>query len=375
MRITNVESVSVRMPRTEADEALREKYQYVPKFFDAGLLRVSTDEGITGYGFSWLDPGYVERSLKPALLGRDPLSIEQLLEERVLPAVAEHALWDIAGKAARQPVYKLLGGHKDKVRAYVTCVWAGKPDQTSVTPEQQAKDAVHYLENGFKGIKIRSWRPKPEQDLDAAKAVRDAVGDEMSIMVDRTAHHPGWVWDHHTALKMARGYEKYDVAWLEEPLDRNDLDGLAELSRAVDIPITGGEAEHGIYRFKEILEKRSLDIVQPDAYTSGGILTVKKIASIAEAFGKPCILHGSNGFGLAAPLQAIGALPNCPWLEVAIVSPPFLPWEQWEPLTPLLKGGPLFNVEDGYVKLPDRPGLGVDLDEEALKRYAPSLRS
>jgi len=154
MRITDIEGFVVQMPRSEEDDALRERYPYPPKHFSLGIVRVFTDEGITGYGYGYLNPAYLERTMR-ALVGVDPFAVERLLEERQLPSVIEHALWDVIGKAAGKPVFKLLGGYKEKVRAYVTCVWPGNPNQSDVTPQAQAEDALRYSENGFKGIKIR----------------------------------------------------------------------------------------------------------------------------------------------------------------------------------------------------------------------------
>ena len=377
MKITNIESHLVQIPLSDEEREAGAIGQFP-------LLKVETDEGIVGHSYSsGLDGSYLDGVLKPALVGKDPFAVEQLLEwggefNRLSfwgprPWAAEHALWDIIGKAAGLPVHKLLGGHKEKVKAYLTCVWPGKEEDQD--PLDHARDAAFYLEHGFKGIKMRVHRPNPYDDLKVVEAMRSAVGDKMDIMVDATRagkHSQGGVpipllpWSHHTALKMARGLEELSVAWLEEPLDGDDLDGLSELAAAADIPITGGEAEQGIFRFKELLDKRCYDIVQPDAACSGGILTIKKIAALAEAYGKPCILHGSNGLGLAATLQIIGAISNCPWVEIAIVSPPRLPVDTWKPLNRLLTE-PL-TIEDGYLHIPQKPGLGIEFDEEALAK-------
>ncbi len=168
---------------------------------------------------------------------------------------------------------------------------------------------------------------------------------------------------------MAKTLYEVGVTWLEEPLDRKDLDGLTRLTAETEIPITGGEAERGIRVFREFLVRECFDIVQPDAIGSGGIFTIRKISAISESFGIPCILHGSHSLGLAAPLQIIGALPNCPLMEIALVTPPLLPWEQWEPVNAILKEPPLFDIEDGYIKIPQKPGLGVEFNEEALEEY------
>ncbi|MBI3923751.1 MAG: mandelate racemase/muconate lactonizing enzyme family protein [Armatimonadetes bacterium] len=368
MKITSIELLSVRVPVPQ-EEVERGKI--------AGFsgVRLQTDEGITGYGFGGVNPQMFEDRVKPKLVGKDPFAVERHLRDEVLgPALlhcapVEHALWDIVGKAAGLPIYRLLGADKDRVKAYLTCVWRGKDDQSHIEPEDQATQARKYRDLGWQGIKVRSWRPDPMEDVRAAALIKQATDGKMEVMIDRTAHHPGAVWDWDTAYKVARGLEQAGATWLEEPFDRNDFSGLARLAEAVDIPITGGEGERGLLRFAEFLRRGCFDIVQPDAVGSGGLLTIKKVSALAESFGLPCIPHGSNGFGLLAPLQIIGALPNCEWLEVALVHPPLTPQEMWSPLEQLLKEPPLFQVEEGHLLVPDKPGLGVELNEEAVEEF------
>jgi D-galactarolactone cycloisomerase len=265
------------------------------------------------------------------------------------------------------PVYKLLGGYKDKIKAYLTCVWTGKPDQSDIAPEEQAEQALIYLSHGYKGMKIRAWRPDPMDDVKAVREIKKAVGDKMEIMIDRTAQFPGWIWDYGTAYRFAREIEALGATWLEEPFYRGDIYESARLAEVVDIPITGGEGDRGLAKFRDYLVNGSLDIVQPDAYGSGGIMTIKKIGAMAEAFGKECIMHGSNGFGLMAGLQVSAAMPNCRMMEIALIHPPLLPEQHWESANEFLKNPPLFEVEDGYIKIPDKPGLGIELKEELLR--------
>ena len=167
---------------------------------------------------------------------------------------------------------------------------------------------------------------------------------------------PGTLWDYETAYRVARAFEQADGTWLEECFDRSDVETPARLAAAVDIPITGGEGDRGLGKFARYLAARSFDIVQPDAYNCGGILTLRKISALAEGFGIPCIPHGTHGLALAGWLQVVGALPNCRLLELAITVPPLLPWEQWAPLAQLLKGGsPFPNRGHGN---PDSPRSG-----------------
>lgn len=329
-------------------------------------VKIETDIGLSGYGWGYVSPQVLTERIRPLLLGKDPLKIENYAPELRDWASVEHALWDIAGKLAGLPVYRLLGGASNRLRAYVTCVWLGPADQSHITPEEQAQMAQKYNQGGFQGIKIRIWRPNPEEDLQAVALIREATQGQMAVMVDRTAHHPGKVWDWGTAYKIARRLEEVGAHWLEEPLDREDLQGLRRLREAVDLPITGGEAGRGLESFRRMLEERSLDILQPDARNCGGLLTIKKIEALAQAYHIPCFLHGSNGFSLAATVQASCSLHQCEWLEIALVHPPLLPQEMWQALENLLESPPLFHWEDGYLLAPEKPGLGVDINEEAL---------
>lgn len=390
MKITKVENLHIKIDGKEAYSLFNKKHPMIslPEFFESKLVHVSTDEGIDGYA-----DGEAGALAARRLVGRDPTLIEFLIENGIIAnePFLEHALWDIIGKISGQPVYKILGGHKNKVKVYLTTVWKHRRKGIFGDPDDWVKVAESYVENGFKAMKIQVHRPDPFDDLKTIQAIRDRLGDQIEIMCDRTARphitdqelgvpHHGWTWSQYTAVKMARALEKLNVTWLEEPLDRNDLDGLSELAAAVDIPITGGEAERGIHKFKLFLEKRCFDIVQPDVHWGNGILVAKKIAVLAEAFGKPCVYHGADGFGAASTLQVTGAVSNCSWYELTThvlfprypYSPPepvILPWERWEPYKLLVEDKPLYEIRDGYIKIPDRPGLGLRFIPEALDKY------
>ena len=162
-------------------------------------------------------------------------------------------------------------------------------------------------------------------DVEMLAVARKAVGDEFEIMFDRTAVRPGWVWDYDTALQVARGMEKYNARWLEEPFDGHDLEGPARLAAEVDIPITGGELGKSIYQFLAFLTHKTYDVLQPDTRICGGILNARKISILAEAFQVPCIQHGTQGLSLAGYIQAGCAMPNCEYQEM--IGQPNLPDE------------------------------------------------
>jgi D-galactarolactone cycloisomerase len=261
----------------------------------------------------------------------------------------------------------MLGGSRDRLRVYRTCVFPGKQDQSDVPYETQAAFAVRLKKAGYTAMKIRAWRPRPMDDVEACGVIRQAAGPDFDIMFDRTAVRPGWVWDYRTALQVARGLEKHRALWLEEPFDGYDLQGPARLAAEVDIQITGGELGKSIHTFLAYLVNKTYDIVQPDARICGGIWISRKIGVLAEAFGVPCIQHGTAGPSLAGYIQAGCAMPNCEFQE--IIGGPELPEEQWAPARKLFRTPDVFRVERGYIHLPDTPGIGLDINEDALQEY------
>lgn len=335
------------------------------------VTRVSTDAGITGYEFfpTW---GRQLELARRIVVGQDPHHVERFLEQGLIgcPAV-EIALWDIVGKATGLPIKELFGSHKDRILCYLTCVWPGKADQSEVSYEQQAGDLKFFQEHGFKAAKIRSFRRPVQADAEAVAAIRQVVGgrDQFQIMIDRTGHYSGSVWTLDEAIIMARRYEELEVTWLEEPMNRGDVFDHARLRATVEMPITGGESDRGLPMFAKYLQHGSFDILQPEPLNCGGLLTTKKIAAMAEGFGIDCVPHGTHGLGLASRLQIEAALPNCWILEVALVNPPLLPWEQWEHCLALVNQDKLFEVEDGHFLIPDRPGIGIDVDDAAVDKY------
>ena len=361
MTITNIESFHVSFPLEDPLPG---------QITGTGVTKIVTDAGITGYAWQAVTPTQLEEEIKPALLGTDPCALEQHIARGLSawPSV-EHALWDVIGKAAGLPVRQLLGGFRDRIPCYLTCVWPGAANQTEVTPEQQAARIQEYSREGFRAVKIRAWRPDPAEDVQVCRLVRQAVGgpDTMEVMYDRTAQFPGSVWDYPTARKVARALEEVEATWLEEPFFRGDVEESARLAQEVDLPITGGEGDRGAEKFRFYLVNHSFDIVLPDAMNCGGLLTIRKISALAEAFGVPCILHGTHGLNLAGWLQIVGAIPNCRILEIAIQHPGLTPQEQWAPCAAVLNTEEVFQVENGEILIPDRPGLGLDINEEALE--------
>jgi D-galactarolactone cycloisomerase len=340
------------------------------------IVKVETDEGVTGYGAA--DAGVeaaiaIDRFVAPYFVGRDPFEVERLTEvlrdaEILAPPLycLELPLWDIVGKVAGLPVYKLWGAHSDRVLAY--CATG------ELRPaEQRVEDAKELVEQGFRGIKLRFHRPDPRDDVAVLEAVRDAVGDEIDLMVD--ANQAGVLpgvggherWDFQLALAVARELERLGVLWLEEPLPRHDYDGLSRLRERVDtLSIAGGECNHGLHEFKLLIDRGCYDILQPDAIISEGVFQLWKVAALADAAHLQMVPHTwTNGIGLLANLHLAAAVPNCSHLEFP--HDPGSGWTAWAGNQML--ADPPWIDDDGYARVPDEPGFGFVLDEERIDAH------
>jgi D-galactarolactone cycloisomerase len=332
---------------------------------------VCTDVGLTGIGAGHGSPAFAHDVVAPRLIGEDPLAIGRLV--RVLrnagppwlslPVACgvEMALWDLVGKAADLPLYKLWGAHTDRVRAYASLVEVR-------SPERRADDALRLLDAGYRAVKLRLHSPTLKEDIAQVEAVRGAVGDRMEIMVDgNQAQEPGTpgselslTWDFHRALATCRALAPLGVIWLEEPLGRYAFDALRRLAAASDVPIAGGENNVGAHEFRLLIDQECYDVVQPEATVSGGLSMLRTIAGYAELRGKLCVPHhGANGVGLAAHLQLSASSSNSPYVEL-VQEPPELTAAAFQGLI----ATPLLPDENGDVRLPDQPGLGVELRED-----------
>jgi len=328
-------------------------------------LEIHTDQGLVGLG-----PDMDARALdgaKAQLQGKDPFDIEQMagplryyVGGRAVSSI-EIALWDLAGKAAQQPVYKLWGAQKDRVPAYASMI------QLS-TPQERTRMAVQLKSEGWKAIKLRLHYQTMREDLELVAAVRKAVGDDMAIMADAnqaqsaTGWQPGVVWDFRRALETARELEKLNVYWLEEPLRRYDFDGLAELNRLVEIPIAGGENNVGVHEYRTMCEKGVFDILQPDIMVADGVTGFREIAALGNVYHKRVIPHhGGGNLGTVAQLHAIASWPNAPWIEI-LHDPPIASYLHG---FAMMENAPQVD-RDGYMSLPREPGWGVSIDKAML---------
>ena len=341
------------------------------------FFKIHTDEGIVGIGPCGLGP-CTEDSLRAAeklLIGEDPAFVERFFDNYMRGHGAvlgtesygglEIALWDIIGKAAGTPVFKLLGAYTDRIMAYAATAQLH-------APEESAKRAVAFKKRGIKAMKLRLHRPDPEDDLEVVRSVREAVGEEMKILVDANQNHtsPNYDnWSRRTSMRMAKELDELGVFWLEEPLPRTDLEGLSQMSEAVEMYIAGGEHCTNIYELRDALYAGAYDIVQPDVVIGHvGITGIRKLSVMADSVGRLIAPHvctnGNSGLHLAATLQALGTVSNCPLIEYGF-DPPALTHETLQAI--LID--PIMIDEQGYVEIPQKPGIGIELNEELIAEY------
>src|SRR5256712_4332508 len=346
------------------------------------LIEVETDAGLTGLGaaHAGLEAAVtIERFVAPYFIGEDPMYVERLVpilrDTEILGAPVycmEMPLWDIVGKAANLPVAKLWGGCSDGVTAY--CATAEVR-----SPERRVEDVQRMLGEGYRAVKFRFHLPDPREDLKVVEAVRAAVGDRIDIMVDanQAAVEPGHgghrMWRFPIALTVARELQRMGVRWLVEALPRHDYDGLRRLRDKLDtLPIAGGEDNHGLHEFKLLIDRGCYDILQPDALLPDAVGPMRKIAALAEVAGLEIAPHTwGNGIGLMANLHLAAAIPNCPFLEFSHDPPSGFTAAARDQM--LLE--PLTIDSDGAVRVPDRPGFGLVLDEERIARYTVSTHT
>jgi L-alanine-DL-glutamate epimerase-like enolase superfamily enzyme len=339
------------------------------------LVLVSTDEGLEGIGEAGFSAEYfptvgpvVNEQLAPMLIGEDPRDIGRLWQrmfeathmwgrrgiETYAISGVDIALWDLLGKVTGQPVHRLLGSTKDRVPAYYA---PSLKSESEIVPEAMKAAAEDYT-----AIKLRVGRD-PAAACELVASVRDAVGDDMALMVDANMSY-----DRRTALAVAREFEALDVAWLEEPIMSRSLSQYVRehtwLAERVALPLAGGESLMTRFEYIELLERGTFDVLQPDCATVGGISEAKRIADMASAWNFTCNPHigcsSGTGIGTAAGLHLVLACQNTGYVEFDAYGGP-----GWDGL---LTAAPV--PERGYLTAPDAPGLGIELAEDALERFA-----
>ena len=333
--------------------------------FEATIVLVETDEGLTGIGSGDTMDGF-ER-FEHLFVGRDPLAIERHVA--VLETITFHAgrywpleaaLWDLAGKAAGKPVAELLGGQLRRVPAY-----ASTGEQRS--PSERAESALRMRDEGFKALKVRIDRTKLDEGLASVEAVRTAVGESMEIMVDlnqgwRMPGDTGAALDYATVASAAARLRELEVFWLEEPLPREDIKGYASLRRESGLRIAGGEMARTPAELEAFEAGDALDIYQPDAVLSIGVLREREIAERVTARGHLFTPHTwTNGIGLLANLQLTAGVGGGPYFEYPYDPPGWTPERR-----DFMLAEPVRIDGEGFIAVPDRPGLGFELADDLV---------
>ena len=368
MKITNVQAIALRLPEiSSAADGTQ----------DDLIIIVETDEGITGYGEVDTAPGvgkavvdaYMSHGtcygLCEVVTGADPFDYEQIWNDmwaktyyygrsgpvmHVMSGI-DMAIWDIMGKATGKPVHKLLGGsYSDKVRAYASALM---PENK----EAVKKMVESYISQGFTAIKF-GWGPLGYDvhfDLELIKTARQAAGDRVDIMIDI-----GKRYRLKSAMYVAKALEQLNIYWLEEPLPAEDYIGYKRLTESTTMRIATGEEESGRLAFARLINETHVDVIQPDMSRCGGLTEAKKIATMAADANILCVPHAfKTGVLVAASIHLIAAIPHAPFLEFSVTE---------SAIRKELLVNP-FKQKDGFVEVPQGPGLGIELNTGIIKKY------
>lgn len=340
------------------------------------VLKITTDDGLEGLGAApdtgLIGLGTISDMVAPYILGEDAFAVERIspilrnaARDGSYPWGIETALWDLIGKACKQPAYRLWGAFRRTLPVYASLA-------ELVEPQEQIERLHALHEKGFRAFKLRLRRPDINDDIRLVQKVREAFGMEIQLMVDANQAHtmpspgPHKYWSFNEALKVAKAMEELEVLWLEEPLHRYNLKQLNQLCHAVDIPIAGGELNLGLHEYRALIEGDCYDIIQADCAFSEGVFQLRKIAAMAELSYKKFVPHTwSNGIGMAANLHLAVSVPNCDWFEYPIDPP------AWTNKARDFMLNENFDIApDGTITVDDAPGIGITLDEKAVARYA-----
>jgi len=362
MKITDVEAILISLPLkkvTSMSNKTVTSREYV-------VTRVRTDEGITGSAYTLggsVVMTAVNDTLKPLVMGADPFDTERLWDRMfrttlmlgrkgaVIRAIStiDIALWDIKGRALNQPLYKLLGAYTDRVAIYSS----GGYYRQGESFQQMADEMAGIVARGFSTIKIKVGALSFKEEVERLRTLRRTVGDDVEILVDANC-----AWNDLTyARKIMRAFEEYRIGWFEEPVLPDNFRGGAELAAMFETPSATGEEECTRWGFRDLIEHRAADVLQPDVAVVGGVSEWMKVAALASAYDLPVASHYFHD----VHVHLMASVPNALKAEYFPLDLDIMVFDAvvQEPLKP----------EKGYLPVPQRPGLGMDLDEEKLKRY------
>ncbi|HYX02895.1 MAG TPA: mandelate racemase/muconate lactonizing enzyme family protein [Reyranella sp.] len=362
MKIKSFEAATLLVPE---DDPLANMPEEAGRRRPIVTLRLRTDQGIEGIGVT-LYGGQMTRSLRTAVeelaaltVGEDPMRIERIVAKlrqgtgdacgpggifTLALSAIDVALWDIKGKALDQPLWKLLGGHRDRVPTY-----ASGSLRRGLSDDQAQRAARTLLQKGFRQMKTQMalpGHPTPAEEVRRVRVVREAIGPDITLMCDINQR-----WRPEQAIDIGRRAEDVNLFWLEDVTTADDYDGLARVTAALKTPIAGGEYVWGIVPFRHMIEAHSVDIVMIDLARVGGVSQWMKVAGMAEAFNLPVVSH-------VMPEMLVHMVAACPnGLTVE-----YMPW-----MLALYEETPV--VDKGELVLPDRPGLGLKFDEKAIATF------
>ena len=385
MKITKITS---HVLGYDLPETLGYSQQYYKKR-TSHIVEVETDEGVTGWGecfgpgnIAFANKGIVEKVIQPIVLGMQALD-RDVIWHKVYNLMRDHgqkgmplqalsgvdiALWDIAGKAANLPLYKMIGGaHRDKVEVYGYGMML-RPENINSLISRFKEESAEIKEMGFKALKMKVG-VGPKDDIKLIEAVREGIGDNFRFMVD--ANHG---YTTHDALYVGRAMEEFSPYWFEEPVAPEDLDGYRELRAFLKVNISGGEAEFNRWGWRKLLESRGLDIAQPEVCALGGISEYLRVLALCHSHFTPVVNHvWGSAIAVAVNLHLLAAMPPLPG--------GLFPWEPMlefdtthnhfidDLLTVSLDIKNQVKSNNGTVSLPNGPGLGVTPKRDFLDKF------
>ena len=359
MKITDVTTEVYRWPRHKPITNGLHTYTHVT----LELVKIATDEGTTGIGLG--AAGTIGQAtaarLKPLLIGADPLNVERLWHKMWVPKVIgrrgmttraisaiDIGLWDIRAKVASMPLYKLLGGYRDRVPTYI----AGGYYEEGKGLQELAQEMIDNVEMGAKAIKMKVGALPIREDVERVRVVREAIGPDVKLMVDANC-----AYRYYEAIQLAKRIEEYDPFWFEEPVAADDYAGHRKLAAATSIPIASGENEYTRYGFRDLIAQEAVAILNADAKILGGVSEFMKVAALAQAHDLDIAPHGSQDIHV----HLVAAIANGLILEFYR--------DTVDPMWGKTYHHTLTLNDDGTVSPPDVPGIGVDPNYAQLEPY------
>ncbi len=362
MKITDIETMALAVPLDRpiyfATRKVKER--------DLTITKIVTDEGIVGLscipiGEPFSVASIIQRKLKPLLIGKDPLSTEwiwdmmymEMRRDRKGSAIraisgVDIALWDIKGKYFGLPLYRLLGGDRKQVPCYASGGYYHKGKDLKGLAEEMEL----YLKHGFTAVKIKIGAVSVKEDIERVKMARKVIGPDVLLLIDANN-----AYDAPTAIKVGRALEEQDAYFFEEPVRPDDIQGSRLVADVLDIPVASGELEYTIWGFRDLIPSQAIDIIQPDATVLGGVTEFMKVVAMAKAYHVPVSPHWEQ----EVHMHMVGAFPNTLWVEYFM--------REIEVRVEDKIYEDFVVAKDGFLEIPDKPGLGIEFNDKALKKF------